>query len=80
MLSLQQLPCPTHQGDCFSVLEVAERAAKLGGDPIAEGEAPRSKLRQKHAGKLSADVSRPSLRAVLLLLPLLGRRLGRCSP
>ena len=80
MLSLQQLPCLTYQGDCFSVLEVVERAAELGGDPIAEGEAPRAKLRQKHAGKLSADVYRLSLRALLLLLPLLGRRLGRCSP
>ncbi len=36
----------THQVACFSVLE-DERAAELGCDPIAEGEAPRAKFWSK---------------------------------
>ena len=63
----------------FSVLEVDEGAAELGGDPIADGEAPSVKFRQKHACVFGTNVLLQGLRSLLLRLASLGRRVGRCS-
>jgi hypothetical protein len=68
----------THQVACFRVLE-DERAAELVGDPIAEGEAPRASFGQNHACVLGTHVLQKRLRALLLPLASLGRRLGSYS-
>ena len=72
----------THQLDRFSIIGVADAATELLGQsssPMADGEAERAKLSQKHAGKLGANLERLRLRAFLVASILFGRRLGGFS-
>ena len=57
---------------------IVERAAELGY-PVAKGEAPRAHCGPNHACVLVTNVLPQRLRALLLQLALLGRRLGCCS-